>query len=161
MRRRRLLASLGAASALAGCATGYVADDVGPSYRNEAPVVYDRADIDISLRDGPPRLDGTVAFAITNTGEDGVSLGCKNPWALQRRDDGEWHHVTWTASRYPLLCLTSVGPGRTYTERVTLSEEWLTEQGMSVERPLTPGTYRYVVVGTSPYPALEFELLGR
>ena len=158
MKRRRLLSVLAGASAFSGCATGYVADDVSPTYRYEAPIVYDRPDIELSLRDGPARLGGTVAFDITNTGESGVGLGCKNPWAFQHRVDGEWQHVTWTASRYPLLCLTSVAPGGTYTERVTFSEAWMAEQGLSLQRPLSAGTYRYVIVGTEPYPALEFEL---
>ena len=163
MKRRTLLAAVGTgAVALAGCtALGKSADESRPGYLGQEPIVYYRDDLTLSLRDQPVHRGDTVEFEATNTGNSDISLGCRNPWALQYQTDNGWEHVTWTGGRFYLLCLSSLPPGESVTEEVPLSREKMAarEDISTVQRPLRPGAYRFTLVGPTPYLALQFNLV--
>lgn len=162
MRRRAYLSSLAVSSvALAGCSVlADSRDRSQPGYYGTETVVDGRDDLDIALREEPVRLGDTLEFEITNTGDTSVTLGCNNPWAIQKRSDGDWQHVTWTGERYYDMCSTSLSAGESRVERITLSVSELETQASEVKRELTPGEYRFLLVGTSPYVARSFDVLA-
>ncbi|WP_276302515.1 immunoglobulin-like domain-containing protein [Halorussus lipolyticus] len=161
MNRRTYLCSVVAgAGALGG--TIAVADrreDPALAYRENARVVTEREDLRLRLRQDTVRLGDTVAFEVTNTGDSTVVLGCRNPWALQRRADGQWRHVAWTEDRYYQLCATELPPGESSVTAVELSETGLETQAGEVRGDLRPGRYQFLLVGTSPSLATEFRVL--
>lgn len=163
MKRRTLLAAVGTgAVSLSGCtALGKSADKSRPGYLGQEPIVYYRDDLTLSIKDQPVRPGDTVEFEATNTGDSAVSLGCHNPWALQYQTDDGWQHVTWTGGRFYLLCLSRLSPGESVTEEVPLSEEKMAaqEEISTVQRPLRPGAYRLILVGPTPYLALQFNIV--
>lgn len=161
MNRRSLLASLGAGTvALSGCtALGYRPDDTGPGYYRAEPVAYNRADLSLSLSNDAVSLGDTIELETRNTGESKISLGCKNPWAIQYHTDGEWEHVTWTSNRVFQMCATILFPGGSHTQSFTLSESALAETASEVQLPLAEGTYRILLIGTSPYLARNFDIV--
>lgn len=161
MKRRAYLASLGvAATSLATASAAETpANESGPAYRGNKRVVYDHPDLELRPRQERVRLGETVAFEVTSTGDSRVSLGCNNPWALQRRSGGRWRHVTWTGDRYYQLCATLLPPGESRVERVTLSESGLDGYPDEYSADLRPGRYRFLLLGPSPYPAVEFDVL--
>lgn len=168
MKRRELLGSgtlalLGVG--VTGTALGYgplAQDDPSrPAYLDNGRIVYEHDRLQLRAQQDVVRRGDTITFEITNTGESNdVSLGCHNPWAIQYYEDGEWNHAVWTGGRYYLLCLTSLSPGGTYTEEVTLSDEAISEQPYvdDVDFKFTPGKYRFVVVGSDPYLAVNFRI---
>jgi hypothetical protein len=161
MKRRSLLASLGAGTvALSGCtALGHRTDDTGPAYYDAEPVAYNRADLTLSLSNDSVSPGDTITLETRNTGESKITLGCKNPWAIQYHTDGEWKHVTWTSSRVFQMCATILSPEGSHTQSFTLSESALAETASEVEMPLAEGTYRVLLIGTSPYLARNFDIV--
>lgn len=163
--RRRFL-RLGAVTALlstAGCTvTGRQSDDDEPQaeYQTDEDVVYDHHNLELHLRQESVHLGDTVEIEVRNTGESEVSIGCQNPWALQRQSDGEWRHVTWTGEKYYRLCYTGLAPDSSISEEIPLSRSELAQQADDVQTELLPGQYRFVVLGTSPFVALEFTVLA-
>lgn len=162
MRRRRYLASVAAgATGLAGwAALGTSGGEDKPGYRGGRGVVTEHPDLEVTLRGETAFLGETVAFDITNAGDSAAGLGCHNPWALQRRTGDGWAHVAWTAGRYHLLCLTTLPPGESLVERLTLSAAGLEDQGVEVRTPPTAGRYRFLLLGPAPYLATEFDVRG-
>lgn len=163
MRRRAVLASgVVGLFACAGCtAPGRLAHarQDWPEYGDHAAVVDEHEELELRLRDGPVHLGDTIEFEVTNVGTADVSLGCDNPWALQRYADDGWRHVTWTADRYYQLCLTLLAPGNARVESFTVSVGKLEERASEVETALEPGRYRFVLLGPDPFLAREFEVL--
>lgn len=161
MKRRTYLASLAVSSTtLAGCTVlGKSPDDSQPEYRGLEKVVYEWDDLELGLRQETVRLGDTIEFEVTNTSDSDVGLGCKNPWAIQKQSESEWQHITWTKGKFYLLCLTGLSPGKSILERITLTASALEKQASEVQGTLTPGTYRFLLIGPSPYLATEFEVL--
>jgi hypothetical protein len=161
MKRRTLLTSLAVGSvALSGCSVlGDSADDAQAGYLGNDNIVYEHESLNLQLRQQAVHPGETVEFEITNTGEDDMGLGCKNPWAIQRYSDGNWEHLTWTGGRFYNQCLTLLSPDSSFVESITLTKPDLEEYATELDGTLTPGTYRYILVGTSPYLALDFEIL--
>ena len=161
MNRRTYLASLGvAATSLAGITR---LDDsqknAQPAYRGNEQVVYEHPDLKLRLLQETVQLGDTIEFEVTNRGDSKTTLGCKNPWAIQRRLDGEWRHVTWTGDRYYQMCATVLSPGSSLVESITLSESKLARYPDEYSVELQPGKYRFLLLGSSPYLALDFEIL--
>lgn len=161
MKRRTYLVSLAVSStALAGYnVLGKSPDDAQHEYRGQEKVVYERDDLKLSLRQETVRLGDTIEFEVTNTSDSDVVLGCQNPWAIQKQSENEWQHITWTKGKFYLLCLTGLSPDRSIEERITLTAAGLEKQASEVQGKLTPGTYRFVLIGPSPYLAHEFDVL--
>ena len=90
-------------------------------------------------------------------------MGCNVPWAIQSYEDGTWRHLLWTDQRWYNMCYSAIAPGDTITTTVTLSETALADnQGISdgeANVTLTPGKYRFVLVGIDPPLAVNFRLL--
>ncbi len=160
MKRRTVLASFGTSVvAISGC-TVLGSEDSDPGYLNQEPIVFYRDDLRLSLTDRPVHLGDTIEFEVTNTSDSSVSLGCKNPWALQYQTSEGWKHLTWTGDRFYQLCLTQLGAGKSLTEQITLSEQALEADASNLQRPLTQGAYRFVLIGSAPHLALQFNVVG-
>lgn len=97
---------------------------------------------------------------MTNTGDSRTVLGCNNPWALQKRSEGEWQEVAWTGERYYQACATELSPGSTLEESVELSKTGLEKQAGKIHSELRPGTYRFLIIGSSPVLAIDFDVLA-
>ncbi|WP_226013237.1 immunoglobulin-like domain-containing protein [Halomicrobium salinisoli] len=160
MQRRTYLTSLalGSGGLVGWTVLGRLTDDTRPEYYGQEQIVDERDDLTISLREETVHLGDTVTFEVTNTGDSQLNLGCHNPWALQRKSNGDWGHVAWTSDRFHRLCLMRLEPDGTTVERVTLSRAALADQASTVEGDLSPGRYRFLLIGTSPYLALEFDV---
>jgi len=161
MNRRSYLASVVATAAVPA---GYIAltdrqTDRTPGYRGDQSVVYEHDDLQLRLLQDEVQLGDTVEFEVTNTSDLTVVLGCHNPWAIQRRFDGEWRHVTWTGERYYQLCASGLAPGDSLTEQITLSESELEAHADELQTDLVPGAYRFLLLGSSPYLATDFDVL--
>jgi hypothetical protein len=163
MRRRSYLGLLAAsATTVSGCGyLGWTATDDQPAYLGESTIVTERDALVLEIEPSPGRLGESVALTVRNTGTTDVTLGCNNPWALQRRVDGGWRHLTWTAGRFYNLCLTGLPPGESLGERFTLSESGLPDAASDLQRELAPGQYRLLLVGTEPYLATEFRVTAK
>lgn len=165
MKRRTLLAtgSVALFGGVAGAVVGFeppsAEDTSRAEYQGEERVVSDHPDLKLWAGSESVRLGETIEFVVTNTGASDVNLGCKNPWAIQRYTDGEWRQVTWTGSQYYQLCLTKLSPDETITETVTLSKAGLERQASEVQGELRLGTYRFVILGSSPYLAVTFDVV--
>lgn len=153
---------LGAVAALlssAGCTVaGLRSEDDEPQagYLTDEDVVYEHEDLELQLRQESVHLGDAVEFEVLNTGESEVSLGCQNPWALQRQVDGEWRHLTWTGERNYRACYTGLTPDTSVTVEIPLSGSELPQQADDVQTELRPGQYRFILLGTSPFLALDF-----
>lgn len=104
-------------------------------------------------------MGDTVEFEVTNTGDSPITLGCGNPWAIQQYSDGDWQHVTWTASRYHQMCATVLAPGGTLVEDVTLSESEFDRGSDEDYVELGSRQHRFLLLGASPFFALDFNIL--
>lgn len=168
-RRQALMAGaalLGASGTAAATARGIgplAADDPSqPEYLGSKPIVYERPPLVLRPEPAAVRPGDTITFEVHHTGEsESVSVGCEYPWAIQAYNDGEWHHVVWTATRWHNLCASGLPPGETHTIQLTLSEEGLAEERYmdEVNVTFTPGTYRFILVGTDPALAVNFQVL--
>lgn len=160
MKRRTCLGVVGAsAAALAGCtAIEAPQSDSGPDYRGENEVVYERDDLTLRLLQEAVHLGDAIAFEVTNTGDSEVVLGCHNPWAIQKQSDNGWQHVAWTGTSYYQMCATFLAPGDSLAEELELSESGLEARADEVHTELRPGTYRFVLLGPSPFLAVDFDV---
>lgn len=169
---RRELLGAGAVTLLGGGTVGMAlgygplasSNSAQPGYLDDAPVVYEREYLELRAQSYEVRPGETITFEITHTGppeSDVITLGCGNPWAIQSYEDGEWVHAIWTGGRYANACATGIGPGDTFLEPVPLSAAELNDQPYisEVEYQFEPGTYRFVVIGTIPYLAVNFQIL--
>lgn len=160
MKRRAFLGSVSASTAaLAGCTTLQAPqNDSEVAYQVGHTVAYDHDDLRLRLLKEEVHLGDAIAFEVTNTSNSKASLGCHNPWALQRQSANDWQHVTWTADRYYQMCLTLLSPGGSLVEEdIELSESGLEARANDVRGELRAGTYRFVLLGSSPNLAVDFE----
>ena len=159
MKRRALLASLGAGTAaLSGCSDLIRVGRADPTETGRWHV-GERPELSFRVSPDPVTLEETLTYEVTNGGDEAVTLGCNVPWDLQRADGGDWERVAWTGGRYYQLCAFQLQPGGTHEESITLTEAALVEQTSGGESALEPGRYRLVLVGPpGPKPAVEFEL---
>ena len=163
MKRRAFLGSVSAsATALAGCPTIRAPQNESEvAYQIGHAVTYDHEVLDLRPLQEEVHLGETIAFEVTNTSDSKTGLGCHNPWAIQRHSEDEWRHVTWTADRYHQMCLLLLPPGDSVEAEVTLSESALEAQASDVRSELEPGTYRFLLLGSSPNLAVDFEVSNR
>ena len=159
--RRRLLRLVGASASvpLAGCTVSAFRSEEAnsdPEYADEADVVYEHDQLALSVQPDSVRLGDTVEFEICNQSPSDFTLGCHNPWALQQQTNDGWAHLTWTADGYYDLCAFILPAGERTTIQLTLSEQALTERAAPLDGELQSGTYRFLVLGTTPYFAVEF-----
>lgn len=133
-------------------------DDSQPEYLGQASVVYERDDLQLEAPQDPVRRGETITLELTNTGESWITLGCGNPWALQKHTGREWRHVAWTGERYYDLCASGIEPGETIIEHVPTAESVLDREFGPVAAELSSGGYRIVLIGTEPYLAADFRL---
>ena len=141
MKRRTYLLSVGVgAAALAGCLASAESEDTPQAgYQGEEEVVYEHDYLKLRLSRDTVRIGDTIEFEVTNTGDSKITLGCHNPWAIQKYVDGEWRHVTRTSDRYYQLCATVLGPGRSLVESITVSKSELESQAEEVPMELRSG----------------------
>lgn len=121
-------------------------------------VVYEHDQLRLHTSDNAVRPEGTIKFRITNTGDSNVSLGCHNPTTIQKQVDGEWRDVVWTSADAFLTCATVLPAGKTTTETVTISRNALETKTEKVRPELKPGQYRFVLLSTDPYLAVDFQV---
>lgn len=160
MKRRTYLGFVGAsAAALAGCAgIQPPQSESRVDYRGEAEIVYDHEDLTLQAFGQAVRLGEKVAFEVTNTGDSKTILGCHNPWAVQKHSEDGWQHVAWTGDNYYQLCATELSPGESLVEKFEFSESGLRARTDDVNAELHPGTYRFVLLGPSPFLAVDFDV---
>lgn len=167
MNRRRILGALGAGFVGIGGAGVVISmtesnTDVHESidYRKNSDIVYTRGDLHLRTTNEPIYKNSNARFEIENTGNSEIGLGCGIAWALQKRRNDKWIHVTWTLERLINLCLKEIKPNNTISFTVPMSSQKLTEMD-EVEPPeldLQPGNYRLILVGSEPYLATDFVL---
>ena len=162
MKRRTYLASVTTSAAvLAGCtAFGAPQSESQTDYQGEQKVVYEHDDLNLRLRQGEVHLGDTVGFEVTNTGNSTIVLGCGNPWAIQQYSDDDWQHVTWTVDRYHQMCATELSPGDSLVENITLSESEFDRGSDEDSAELRSGQHRFLLLGSSPFLALDFNVLN-
>lgn len=163
--RRRLLRDCSAAALLpfTGClAAGFAPGEreSRPNYLDDGTVVTERAAVELSPSKRVAGIGDTIRFSVTNTGSDEFGLGCHSPWAIQRRTESGWKHVAWTGEEYFQLCLTTLGPGETHIEEIEFSESALRQRVSKLATDLCPGTYRFLLLGSKPFLAVEFSLVA-
>jgi len=169
MKRRKIL-GMGALALFGGGAVGTALGfgplasnkSTSPEYLGQAPIVYERDQLHLRALQDAVRRGETITFEIEHTGRsETISLGCHIPWALQAYQDGQWRHVTWTEGRYYLLCYTGLSPGETVTESVPLSRSALAKNPEvgEVVMEISPGKYRFLLVGALPNLAVNFRVL--
>ncbi|WP_276274106.1 hypothetical protein [Haloarcula litorea] len=170
MRRREIL---GAGAVLLG--GGVVGTAVGvdpvpadtasePAYLEDGEVVYEREPLRLRAPTDTARRGGSIAFEVHHAGTSGrIDLGCNVPWAVQSYEEGTWNHVVWTDERWHDLCATVIGPGDTLATTVPLSAAGVADErgvsGPEADVTFTPGTHRFVLAGTSPPLAVNFNVL--
>lgn len=171
MKRRELIgagtltivggSAVGTALGVGPLASNETTEPDQPEYLGREPVVYDRDDLQLRALHDSVRRGETNTFEIKHTGSsEAINLGCNIHWALQVYQDEQWKHVTWTGGRYYDLCYTAISAGQTVTETVPLSRSDLAENSdiSEVVIDLTPGKYRFVLLGSPPYLAVNFNL---
>lgn len=165
MNRRTLLA--GAAGVLCVSAAGAVTTrklfparhNLRGEYAEDDEVAYDHDALRLRASRDTVRPGEEIAFQVTNTTDSRVPVGCNVPWAIERRADGVWYTVTWTGLQYYQLCFSALPPDESHVERLTLSTDALEDRTDEVRGELHPGQYRFVLLGPSPFLAVDFELL--
>lgn len=163
MNRRRYLAALGTGVVSLAAAAGVAFSDENgskPEYLGQEPVVYEHDAVKLAGIPDTVRIGDEIDVRVTNQGASPINLGCNNPWALQRYENGQWRHVAWTGNRYYDLCLTRVPPGEIHRETIELTKTGLGLQADEGNTTLTEGPYRFILIGPSPYVAKRFHLEG-
>lgn len=164
MNRRTVLRSLGVgAAAVAGAAVVENTWSGNGTARANERVVYRDPDMQLLLtaRQESVRLGDTIDFEVFNGGIEDAALGCNNPWGIERLVDGDWQTVIGRVSKWRPLCLTLLGPGETVVERVTMTEQALEAPSHTgeLQSALRPGLHRFVLLGTVPHLAVDFQVL--
>jgi hypothetical protein len=121
-------------------------------------IAYEHNQLRLRSLNSAVQPGGTIKFEVTNTGDSSVTLGCKNPWTLQKRVDAQWRDVIWTSTEYYLTCATMLPAGESTTVKVTVSRPTLETQSEEVRLELSPGQYRFVLLSTDPYLAVDFRI---
>jgi len=164
MRRRRfitggLLTGLGGGG-IAAVALGHrpfsANEDDSAAYRSNSRVAYEHETFELSASRDVVRFGESIDFEVTNTGDSDATLGCNNPWAVEAYADGEWRTVTWTGESYYQMCATLLGPGSSVTESIRISKPRFGTGTDGVEFRETPTRYRFVLLGSDPYLAVDF-----
>jgi hypothetical protein len=130
-----------------------------PEYLKDKRVVYERDDLTLEVIQDSIRVGEEVVFQVTNTGDSRTVLGCHNPWAIQRHSNGAWQLIAWTSEKYYQMCATALSPGSTLEESIELSKSGLKEQAGTIQSELRSGQYRFLIIGTSPVLAIDFDVL--
>lgn len=130
-----------------------------PDYLGRERVAYEHDDLKLRILQETVRLGDTIEFEVTNTSDTEIGLGADNPWAIQQYADGEWQHVTWTSAKYHQFIGTVLFQGASLVESIELSKSGLEGQADEVPAELRPGRYRYLLLGPSPYLAVDFDVL--
>lgn len=163
-RRTVLSLSIGGIAGLAGCTglAGYAAPEPQgepvTEFYGGRPIEYHHDRLRLSLSKKAVRVGDSLQFAVTNTSESNVALGCHNPWTIQTFREEEWKDVVWTSANGFPSCSTVLEGGETRTERVTVDRAALETGTETVKEELTAGRYRLVLLSTDPFLAADFHL---
>jgi len=162
--RRRILALGAITTSLMGGAytvAGLRSDEDEPraDYLRDDQISYEHDNIEVQVIQDTVYIGDTIEFEVTNTGESNVTLGCQNPWTVEKQENGEWQTVAWTGGDYYKLCATVLSPGETYTESLSLSKSELVQRADNTKLEIRPGQYRFVLLGPSPFYAVDFRVL--
>ena len=103
---------------------------------------------------------GTIEYEVEmyDAGDAAVVLGYDNLWIVQRRTEGGWRGVLSTSPGVYQMCATRLDSGVTTNQRVTTSNSEFESESRDVYGDLTPGRHRYVPLGITPLPAVDFLL---
>lgn len=170
--KRRTLFGAGAAAILGGGILG-LALGAGPmdsekpnspGYQEDSRIVYERENVLLTIKPDVVEQPEEITVEIQHTGNTGsIFLGCNIAWAVQKYVEGEWEHVAWTGSRYVDLCDTRIQPGQSKIETVQLSIPEMKDDpeitDIAVDE-LSPGKYRFVLLGEKPFVAVNFDVPG-
>ena len=99
-----------------------------------------------------------IEFQVTNTGRSSITLGCGNPWTIQKSVDGEWWDAVWTSAEGFDSCATPLPAGESTAENVTIPKAALETETEEVRVELSSGQYRLVLLSTDPYLAADFRV---
>ncbi len=124
----------------------------------EEPITYEHDHLQLSGPENPVTTGETIEFTVTNTSTTEISLGCHNPWTLQQQKNGRWREMMWTTSNVFLACLTTLKPGDSITETVTLGRSALETKSEIIKHEFVPGLYRFVLLATDPFFAINFRI---
>ena len=176
MDRRTYLSALALSMASAGCIgsagtddptgqeEGDMDDTSQPAYLDEGSIVYKREPLELRAPTDMVRPGESITFEIRHMGDsEDISLGCHIPWAIQKYENEEWKHAVWTDERWNQMCATSIAPGETLSQTISLSGSALAENhGISeseADVTFAPGKYRFVLVHSNPPLAVKFSVL--
>ena len=160
-RRTLLSLSIGGLTALSGCSVTKSEQQPLTALFGGHSVAYDHDRVRLSLSTSTVQLTETFEFTVTNTSEAMVSLGCGNPWTVQKYRDERWRDLLVTSADGFGGCGTDLPPGESRTDQVTLSKAALETETETLNEDLTPGQYRLVLLSTDPFLAEEFRVRGQ
>lgn len=165
MQRRELLTRLKGGLLLGGIsamvlysATGSSTGNSVAEYRDDEYIAYTHESLRLDVDRDVVTRGETISFEVTNTGDEAAIVGCHNPWAIEKSVDEHWHTLAWTGLKYSQLCATFVPPGESKVEAITMSESHLKDRTERLSANLEPGKYRFVLLGPSPFLAIDFEI---
>lgn len=127
------------------------------AHHGGGPVASDHDQVRLRARRARVARGEAIGFDVANVGDAPVALGCGNPWTLHQRRDGRWRDVLRTSAVAHPQCATRLQPGESIVERVTIPTT-LANRPETVAFDLTPGRYRFVLLGTDPFLAADFRL---
>lgn len=157
--RRPLLHLLGSSSVLlAGCSASSSESQPFSELFGEHPITYQHDELDLSIPAESVRVGDTFLVRLTNTADEPVGLHCGNPWTLQVYRENQWKELIWTTADGWGGCAGSIPSHQTQTERVTLARSALESQTEEVRGELSPGKYRFVLLSTDQFPAVDFHV---
>jgi hypothetical protein len=157
-RRSVLPLSVCGITALAGCSVMGSRREPMTQFYGGRSVAYQHERVRLSLSQKTIQVGASFEFTVANTSESSITLGCHNPWTLQKYRDGQWRDVVWTSANGKPACATVLDAGKTRTERVTLERSALETQTETVREDLTSGRYRVVLLSTDPFLAADFQV---
>lgn len=157
-RRNFLHLSVSAIALLAGCSVRGQNGKPLTKLFGEHPIAYQHKKVHLSVSQDTVQLGETFDFTVTNTSDARVTLGCGNPWTLQKQRGGQWHDVVWTSANSVTTCATPLDAGESQTDQVTLEQSALETETETVKEDLTPGKYRLLLLSTEPFLAKDFQV---
>jgi len=131
------------------------------AYHGDKPVVYQHKQLRLRALSETVSPGGTIKFRIINVGDSSITLGCNNPWTIQKSVEGQWRDGIWTSAEGYNSCASPLLAGKSTTVSVTLSQAALETQTEEVRLELNPGQYRFVLLSTDPFLAANFRVRSR
>lgn len=160
-RRRTFHHLLGVSSVpLAGCSAFAPGAKPFSELFGDQSVIYHHDELRLSIPQETIHVGVTLAVIVENTSNEPVDLGCGIPWTMQVYRDDQWKELIWTTASGRGACGYSLDAHQSVTETVTLTRSALGSKTVGVRGILTPGRYRFVLLSTSRFPAIDFYVEG-